>query len=555
MKIKAVLLLTLLLFGNLLAAQLKDVQYGCNSKSCKLGFQFDTGENLPGFFQKYDPNSKILTVAFSETAKDFIVGVFTVGDDSQQIRRVKVYEDKKLLKFDFYVNDEIQGEKHPAGLSGKSIFEITLPIAKSTAKAWSLQEIIKVSQKVEEKPVEKTKPQTEKQVSAPIPEKAPEVLKTPSPEKKEEIKVEEQKVVEVKVEEKPSVLIPGIREMNALKGMGFSQFRLMTDSLIRPDQLKFGKSELLIALSGPEKSPVFNVNENVLVKSLVWTKNGLKIQFHPQAVPFAMISDDGALILQMAEKKSSSKWTYWKALPEGIQRNSWGVPPSLKIGNLETFMGKYKEDKIVSVAESFHLRPTPKELIVVANEASLLTAPNEEAPVSYRFVFGDRLISLELEGLYYRVKVGNKTGYINRRAVSFRDELSAVQTERLKQLALERGDVLDSQTVRLETVFDDRITYSSYGRRDPFVEITGLVGEGINVDQVELVGIIWEPEVPMAILVETKNPTISYTVKEGDKILNGKVLKITQTDVLFLIQEFGVNRRFSMGLPDKYGGK
>ena len=105
------------------------------------------------------------------------------------------------------------------------------------------------------------------------------------------------------------------------------------------------------------------------------------------------------------------------------------------------------------------------------------------------------------------------------------------------------------------TGYDDRVTYSSFGRRDPFVEIKGLVEEGINIDQVELVGIIWESDVPMAILVESKNPSISYTLKEGDKILNGKVLKITQTDVLFLIQEFGVSRRYSMGLPDKFGGQ
>lgn len=58
----------------------------------------------------------------------------------------------------------------------------------------------------------------------------------------------------------------------------------------------------------------------------------------------------------------------------------------------------------------------------------------------------------------------------------------------------------------------------------------------------------------MAILADTKNHSVSYTVKEGDKILNGKVLKITQTDVLFLLQEFGVSRRYSMSLPDKYGG-
>ncbi len=130
-----------------------------------------------------------------------------------------------------------------------------------------------------------------------------------------------------------------------------------------------------------------------------------------------------------------------------------------------------------------------------------------------------------------------------------------MQSERLKQISLEKGEKLDSAGIHFETVLEDRVSYSSFGRRDPFVEIKGLVEEGINIDQVELVGIIFESEVPMAILADSKNPAISYTVKEGDKILNGKVLKITQTDVLFLLQEFGVSRRYSMGLPDKYGGK
>jgi hypothetical protein len=123
----------------------------------------------------------------------------------------------------------------------------------------------------------------------------------------------------------------------------------------------------------------------------------------------------------------------------------------------------------------------------------------------------------------------------------------------------ERGETL-AQGMKpagsaLDELYADRVTYSSFGRRDPFVEINGLVEEGINIDQVELVGIIWEAEEPVAILVETKNPSVSYTLKEGDKIMNGKVLKITQTDVLFLIQEFGVSRRYSMGLPDKFGGQ
>jgi hypothetical protein len=81
------------------------------------------------------------------------------------------------------------------------------------------------------------------------------------------------------------------------------------------------------------------------------------------------------------------------------------------------------------------------------------------------------------------------------------------------------------------------------------------VSEGINIDGVELVGIIWEAEVPMVLLSDSRNPGLSYTLKEGDPILNGKVLKITQDEVLFLINEFGVSRRYTMTLPDKYGGK
>ena len=225
------------------------------------------------------------------------------------------------------------------------------------------------------------------------------------------------------------------------------------------------------------------------------------------------------------------------------------------------FVKSYEKDskKLVSSAQTFHLRPVVRELIVVADETEFYAAPSEKAQVMQRVVFGDRLVNMDLNGLYRKVQVGNKIGYVNRRAVSFSDELSAVQMERLKKVDQERGEKL-TQGMKpigsaLDELYEDRVTYSSFGRRDPFVEIKGLVEEGINIDQVELVGIIWEAEEPVAILVETKNPGVSYTVKEGDKIMNGKVLKITQTDVLFLIQEFGVSRRYSMGLPDKFGGQ
>ena len=207
----------------------------------------------------------------------------------------------------------------------------------------------------------------------------------------------------------------------------------------------------------------------------------------------------------------------------------------------------------MTVSQSFGLRPVARNLIVVAEMTPFLASPSEKAQELESLEFGTHLEDIELDGLYHKVRLGSKVGYVNRRSVSFPDELSAVQSERLKQIAIEKGGTLDSNAVRFDHPIEERVSYSSFGRRDPFVEIKGLMEDGINIDQVELVGIIWESEEPLAILAETKNPSVSYAVKEGDRILNGKVLKITQTDVLFLLQEFGVSRRYSMSLPDKYG--
>ena len=248
------------------------------------------------------------------------------------------------------------------------------------------------------------------------------------------------------------------------------------------------------------------------------------------------------------------------ARPDGIFIRDWMRAVEEK-PDFDVFVKRLEKEskKIISGSQTFHLRPVLRELIVVADEIEFYAAPNENSQVLQRLVFGDRLVSLDLTGLYRKVQYGNRVGYVNRRSVGFYDELTSVQAERLKQIDLDRGTNLavnaGTITSQLDGLYEDKVTYSSFGRRDPFVEVKGLVEEGININQVELVGIIWESDVPMAILVDTKNPSISYTLKEDDKILNGKVLKITQTDVLFLIQEFGVSRRYTMGLPDKFGGQ
>ena len=380
----------------------------------------------------------------------------------------------------------------------------------------------------------------------------------------EKLFAEQQKQIDKAIKEGGAIsaLLPKLKEMTVLIGSGMEQFRIVADEAIDIRNVSSidKNNTITIGLAGPQKSPVFRIGAGSLVKSVTWGANGLKVLLKNSIQP-AVLVQDGAFVLQIAEKGiDKDGFMFWSAQPNGIFIRDW-LKSADERQNFESFVKNLDKGskKIISGSQTFHLRPVVRELIVVADETEFYAAPNENSQVMQRLVFGDRLVSIDMKGLYRKVQYGNKVGYVDRRAVGFFDELSSVQEERLKQVDKDRGTNLTTNTQQigsqLDGLYEDRVTYSSFGRRDPFVEVDGLVEEGINIDQVELVGIIWESDVPVAILVESKNPSISYTVKEGDKILNGKVLKITQTDVLFLIQEFGVSRRYSMGLPDKLGGQ
>ena len=375
---------------------------------------------------------------------------------------------------------------------------------------------------------------------------------------------EEQKILDKATKDSSvavSALLPSIKEFTVLMGSGMEQFRIVADDPINlknvsgPDNA----SIITVGIAGPQKSPLFKIGSGTLVKTVSWGANGLKIQLPVGSKPVILVQD-GALVLQKTEDViKRDGFVFWSARPDGIFVRDW-MKAADASQSFDSFVSKLEKDskKIVSGAQTFHLKPVVRELIVVEDEIDMYAGPNDNSQIINRLSFGDRLVNMDLVGLYYKVQSGARVGFVNRRSVSYMDELSAVQMERLKQVDKERGALTEgaiSIASQLDGMYEDRVTYSSFGRRDPFVDVKGLVEEGINIDQVELVGIIWESDVPMAILVEAKNPAISYTLKEGDKILNGKVLKITETDVLFLIQEFGVSRRYSMGLPDKFGGK
>ena len=576
MKTSVALLSVLLSVGAASAVSLKDVSFTCSPGNCNIRFLFDSDKNLPAFFQKYDSFSHKLTVGFSETDFPLGEGSFVLDSSSNALRSVRVFHDAskkvKLLNFEFTVGSAVTGDKNPAGLSSGRNFVVTLPAGKS--KAWALSKVV-IAQRKAEKIAAAAQAAADKKAAAEkaLADKKAAAAQTAADRNAAaaQAAVDNKAAAEKALADKkmaaaekqapakkaPSILIDGVREMSDLAGNGMEQFRIVTDSAIvlskvtPPDKA----SLMIVSIAGPSKSPVFKVNAGNIVKSVAWGQTGLRIQLFPGVRPVILTSEN-SLILQIPVTATAPGFESWVARPDGIQLHDWKKGAEESAPDFDAFVNGYQKNgkKIVSTAQSFKLHPAPQELIVVAEEADLLASPNENATVVQRMYFGERLANVSLNGLFYKVRIEGKVGFVNRRSVSFRDELSAVQSERLKQMDLDKMPGSDSSGLQFEDLTEDRVSYSSFGRRDPFVEIKGLVQEGINVDQVELVGIIWESDTPMAILADTKNPSVSYTVKEGDKILNGKVLKITQTDVLFLLQEFGVSRRYSMSLPDKYGG-
>lgn len=96
----------------------------------------------------------------------------------------------------------------------------------------------------------------------------------------------------------------------------------------------------------------------------------------------------------------------------------------------------------------------------------------------------------------------------------------------------------------------EKVQYSSFGKRDPFIPIEPSLRDpnDIDVGNMNLVGVIWDRQSPMAVLEHKTEPGISITLREGDNIPNGKVYRIHKNEIIFTLKEFGTTRSFSLPL-------
>ncbi|MCL2206486.1 MAG: hypothetical protein FWB90_00135 [Fibromonadales bacterium] len=310
---------------------------------------------------------------------------------------------------------------------------------------------------------------------------------------------------------------------------------------------------------GPSYSGVFQIAKSSFAKGLAWSEGKLSVYLHRGKKPAVMIMKN-RLLLQ--DETSPGKLENWKASPTSLNSSVYYLPSYEPLAlravdfagrfmdrkSLETL--KYNEDSLLR--QTIQVKRQDASYLVTEDIAYLYPTPHDGKHLEV-LEFGDRLKVLDKVPSFYKVRYHSREGYVFQRDIVQEAELTAEQKEKLRDLKKDIPGSVDSIAEKFAWADSKRKTYSSFGFRDPFREVKSMDTTGINIDNLTLVGIIYENEKPMALFSNNKARGLSYTLFEGDSVKNGKVLKISKTDVLFLLTEYRVSRRHKVSLPDKYG--
>ncbi len=104
------------------------------------------------------------------------------------------------------------------------------------------------------------------------------------------------------------------------------------------------------------------------------------------------------------------------------------------------------------------------------------------------------------------------------------------------------------ETIRISPVLGTFFFYNSYGRRDPFEPLLTQEKSDtlLNVGSAMLVGIIHQGDTSLALLKDVNG--MGFVLKKGDRVRGGSVLDIKDNEVVFLLSDYGFNRKVILKL-------
>ena len=354
-----------------------------------------------------------------------------------------------------------------------------------------------------------------------------------------------------------SILPSRIESISVQKSSEWESLMISMDSNLPTERPAITDSTVEISFANaPEHSAIFQTANSSFSKGIAWTNGKLVIYLNKGQRPSVMIIKKRILLQNYVRP---GKLEVWQALPTGLKSFQHFLPSyeplALSSADFAKNMSSKKHSSNLTMMQSIQVTRTDASYIVAAEDTIIYIYPTPaEGKHIEALEFGDRLKVLSKHPPFYKVRYHNKEGYVYQRDLLLEAELTTAQKDLLRRLRKEAPGGVDNVVAKFGWKDDDKIVYSSYGFRDPFIEVKSIENDGINIDNLTLVGIFYENEAPMAVLSNNKIKGQSHTLYEGDSVKNGKILKISQTGVLFLLQEYGVSRRYTMTLPDKYGG-
>jgi len=352
-----------------------------------------------------------------------------------------------------------------------------------------------------------------------------------------------------------SILPPRISKIYAQKNSDWEELMIVLDSEL-PRNFTPELTDTTVALSikdSPEHSSVFRTANCSFAKGIAWSEGKLTVYLSQGKKPVVMIMKNRVLL---QHQTTPGKLESWLALPTEVKKANYFLPSyELFASDPADFASRLtkRPEATVPIAQAIQVKRSDASYVVAEDIVSLFPGPSESRPLE-ALEFGDRLKVLAKQPPFYKVRFHNREGYVYQRDVIQEAELTTSQKDKLRRLKKESPGGVDSIAAKFGWKEGDKISYSSFGFRDPFVEVKSTSGDGINIDNLTLAGIIYENERPMALLSDNRIMGQSYTLYEGDTVKNGKILKISKNSVMFLLQEYGVTRRYTVSLPDKYGG-
>ncbi len=95
--------------------------------------------------------------------------------------------------------------------------------------------------------------------------------------------------------------------------------------------------------------------------------------------------------------------------------------------------------------------------------------------------------------------------------------------------------------------------YTATYLRDPFYSLVKVEKEQpsklLDVSKAKMVGAVWGESGIIALLEDEKGR--SYALREGDRVVNGRVSKVTPTSVTFVLTIFGMTRQVTLEIAEE----